>query len=126
MKKSGQSKLIILGVALIILAGLLVVRSNRPKKLPNIIFISLDTLRRDAVDVYSTSVANNTKNIDNFAKDSIVFDRAYAPMPFTPSSHMSMFTGVYPSVHGLLGKGLKSRSGSQKETILPASIKTSS
>jgi arylsulfatase A-like enzyme len=67
---------------------------------PNVIFISLDTLRRDRVGVYSHSEPSLTPAIDALARDSVLFSGAHVQMPFTQVSHMSMFTGLYPEVHG--------------------------
>ena len=68
---------------------------------PDIIWISLDTLRRDAVGAYTAPGRSFTPNLDALAAESVRFDRAYASVPFTLSSHMTSFTGVYPDVHGV-------------------------
>lgn len=59
----------------------------------------MDTLRRDAIQPYSKTVP--TPNIFSFSKDSNVFDNAIAPAPWTVPSHASLFTGLYPSEHGI-------------------------
>lgn len=66
---------------------------------PNIILVVFDTMRRDALGCYSGS--NNTPNIDNFAKESIVFRNAISPSSWTIPSHASLFLGKYPSEHGM-------------------------
>ncbi len=68
---------------------------------PDIIFISLDTLRRDHVGLYGDGGASLTPAIDSLAAESVVFDDAWAQVPFTPASHMTMFTGLYADVHGV-------------------------
>ena len=59
----------------------------------------MDTLRRDAIQPYSNTVS--TPNIFSFSKDSNVFENAIAPAPWTVPSHASLFTGLYPSEHGI-------------------------
>jgi arylsulfatase A-like enzyme len=71
----------------------------QPEPGPNVFLISLDTVRRDAVGVYRGSGPSPTPEIDAFAASCVRFDQAWAPVPFTPSSHMSMFTGLHPITH---------------------------
>ncbi len=68
---------------------------------PDIIVISLDTLRRDAVGSWNDDPRVQTPNLDRIAKTAVVFDDAWAQIPFTLPSHMSVFTGLYPDVHGV-------------------------
>ncbi len=69
------------------------------RELPPILFISLDTLRWDALGAVRDAPTSLTPNLDRFAADSVLLSKAVVPMPFTLSSHMSMFTGLYPQVH---------------------------
>jgi arylsulfatase A-like enzyme len=73
----------------------------RPAKVPcqRIILIIADTLRADHMGCYGYS-KDTTPNIDRFSKDCLVFDRAYSPIPFTPSAHMSLFTSLHVGAHG--------------------------
>ncbi len=68
---------------------------------PNIIVISLDTLRRDAVGLWNKGPLVETPNLDSLSHETVVFDDAWAQIPFTLPSHMSVFTGLYPDVHGV-------------------------
>ena len=68
---------------------------------PDIVLISLDTLRRDAIGAYGANAAASTPELDAFADRAVRFDRAYAPVPFTLSSHMTLFSGLRPDVHGV-------------------------
>ena len=70
------------------------------KKRPNVIIMSIDPLRRDHVGAYGYK-RNTTPNIDSFAKRSDVFTNAYSQAPWTTPSHMSLFTSLYPSFHGV-------------------------
>jgi len=64
---------------------------------PNVILIVCDTLRRDAVSVYNRSA--RTPFLSKLARDSVVYDNAVAPAPWTFPSHVSLFTGMYPNQH---------------------------
>jgi len=66
---------------------------------PNIILIVLDTLRKDVLPMYGGKAY--TPNLNEFAKDSVVFPNAIAPAPWTLPSHASFFTGLYPREHGI-------------------------
>ena len=61
----------------------------------NIILISLDTLRADHMSLYGYD-RNTSPNIDNFAKESVVFNKAFSNGYFTLAGHMSIFTSLYP------------------------------
>lgn len=66
---------------------------------PPVIFLTLDTTRRDALGLYSKR-SGITPNLDAFAKHATVFTHAVSTSPWTLPSHASMFTGLYPSEHG--------------------------
>lgn len=67
---------------------------------PNILLIILDTLRRDRLSLYG-SPRRTSPYLDEFATRAHVFRRAVAPAHWTIPSHASMFTGEYPSAHGM-------------------------
>lgn len=58
----------------------------------NLILISIDTLRADHMGVYGYK-KNTTPNIDQLAKDSKVFSKAYTIFPSTPESFYALFFG---------------------------------
>ncbi len=68
---------------------------------PPIILISLDTFRRDALGAEGPGGGTLTPHLDALGADSVTFTAARAQIPFTLASHMSMFTGLYPDVHGV-------------------------
>lgn len=75
---------------------------------PNVLLISLDTVRRDAVGAYHGSDGpSDTPYLDRFARESVLFEQAYAPIPSTLPSHMTMFTGLSPDVHGIQRSDLR-------------------
>lgn len=68
---------------------------------PNILFIVLDTQRRDRLSTYGHT-RETSPNLDRFAADATLFERAIAPAQWTVPSHTSMFTGLYPGEHGVI------------------------
>lgn len=66
----------------------------------NLLFITIDTLRADHLGVYGYG-RETSPVMDRLATQSVVFDNAYAPMPATLPSHVSMMTGMYPWQHGI-------------------------
>jgi len=66
---------------------------------PNIILIVLDTLRKDVLSMYGGNA--NVPNLNEFARDGVVFPNPVAPSPWTLPSHMSFFTGKYAIEHGV-------------------------
>jgi arylsulfatase A-like enzyme len=71
---------------------------------PNVLWVTVDTLRRDHVGAYGTAGAG-TPHMDALAASGIRFDNAVTPSPETAPAHASMLTGLHPLRHGLLGNG---------------------
>ena len=67
---------------------------------PDILFIVLDTLRRDRLSIYGHP-QETSPAFDRFAERGTLFERAIAPAQWTVPSHASMFTGLYPTTHQL-------------------------
>ena len=67
--------------------------------LPNVLLISLDTTRADHLSLYGYA-RNTTPNLNKFAENAIVFNRAIATGDMTLPTHASIFTGLYPLQHG--------------------------
>lgn len=66
---------------------------------PNILLVSLDTVRADFLSPYSDGQWP-TPTIQRLADDGIVFDHAVSSSPWTFPAHASLFTGLPVSVHG--------------------------
>ena len=69
-------------------------------KRPNIIIISVDTLRPDHLGCYGYARATSPV-IDRLAKRGVLFRNAYSTSSWTMPAHMSLFTSLYPSFHKL-------------------------
>ena len=65
-----------------------------------VIVISIDTLRADHLPTYGYKNVE-TPNIDRFRRDAILFENAYAHVPLTLPSHISMLTGALPPDNGV-------------------------
>ncbi len=71
-------------------------RSSSPN---SIVLITLDTLRRDHLGCYGY-FRETSPNLDAFAAQGLVFERALSTAASTFPSHLSMLTGLYPHQHG--------------------------
>lgn len=65
-----------------------------------IVLISIDTLRSDRLPAYGYGGVE-TPHLDRLRKDSVLFERAYSPVPLTTPAHASIMTGRLPPDHGL-------------------------
>ena len=65
-----------------------------------IVVVTFDTTRASRLGCYGHELAE-TPNLDAFAAESVLFERAVSPVPTTLPSHSTMFTGVYPQDHGV-------------------------
>ncbi len=66
----------------------------------NLLFISIDTLRADRLNTYGYNFETSPK-IAEFSKKAVVFEDAISVSSWTLPTHMSFFTGMFPSVHGI-------------------------
>lgn len=67
----------------------------------NFVVVSLDTLRADHVGAYGAG-EGRTPVLDALATSGALFEAATTTFPSTTASHMSLMTGLYPSVHEVL------------------------
>lgn len=75
-------------------------RAESTHEKQNVILILVDTLRADHLSCYGYE-RKTTPNIDEFAKDSIVFKNAFSTSPWTTASIGSMLTSQYPRSLGI-------------------------
>lgn len=71
---------------------------------PNIILVSIDTLRADHLGCFGYD-RNTSPNIDKFAGENYLFTNHIVTMAATLPSHASIFTGLYPVSHGVMKNG---------------------
>lgn len=88
---------------------------------PNLVIIGWDTLRADHVGAlgYKRPV---TPSLDALAAESLLFTNAVSQAPWTLPSFMSVFTGLYPSEHGVANKFVPPAGGS--EDLAEAALST--
>jgi arylsulfatase A-like enzyme len=68
---------------------------------PNVILISIDTLRPDFLGPFNRDAETFTPNLTAFGRSAVKFTDAFTVSPWTLPAHFSLFTGRYPSRHGL-------------------------
>lgn len=68
---------------------------------PNVFFYLMDTVRADGLGVYGSPLPTSPR-IDEFAKDSVVYQHAYASSSWTLPSVVSLLTGVNPYRHQVM------------------------
>ncbi|MGH9630123.1 MAG: sulfatase family protein [Bryobacteraceae bacterium] len=79
--------------------------SSAPKSSPNVLLITVDTLRPANLSCYGYEW-KTSPNIDKLASEGTRFERAYTVIPLTGPAHFSLFTSRYPQEHGAVRNGL--------------------
>jgi choline-sulfatase len=67
---------------------------------PNLLLVTIDTLRADRVGAYGFS-GGTTPALDRLAREGVLLLDAIAHAPQTRPSHVTLFTGRLPSEHGI-------------------------
>jgi len=65
---------------------------------PDIVLVSIDSLRADHLSSYGYD-RKTTPHLDDLAGDGVRFTHARAASPWTLPSHLTMFTGKWPTDH---------------------------
>jgi choline-sulfatase len=74
----------------------------RPRERPNVLLITIDTLRADHVGAYRKGVGEiATPILDALAARGTLFVDAVCQVPLTLPSHASILTGLTPPAHGI-------------------------
>jgi len=100
MKSSYTKKILGIVVAAVIVGGLFVYNHSKETQIKNVVIISMDTTRADNLSCYGV-YKNATPQIDALAKESVLFQNTYSPIPLTLPAHSTMLTGMYPPRHGI-------------------------
>jgi arylsulfatase A-like enzyme len=72
-----------------------------PAAPPDVILISIDTLRADHLGCYGYPHPTSP-NLDRFRDDAVLFSQAIAAAPSTLPSHASLMTSLWPRQHGAM------------------------
>jgi arylsulfatase len=67
---------------------------------PSVILVSIDTLRADHLSLYGYP-RDTAPFLARFAQECMTFERAFTPVAWTLSAHMSLLTGLLPAEHGI-------------------------
>jgi len=67
---------------------------------PNVLLVSIDSLRADHLGVYGYD-RPTSPHLDALAADGIVFENAFSPTSWTLPAHVSLLTSLYPQIHGV-------------------------
>ncbi len=67
---------------------------------PDLVVVSVDTLRADRLSTWGHS-RETSPELTRLAQTAIRYDQAIAPAPWTLPSLASLFTGLFPSGHGV-------------------------
>jgi len=70
------------------------------KDSPNVLLITIDTLRPDRLSCYGSSRLQ-TPNIDGLARRGALFSRAFSHNPITLAAHVNILLGLTPPAHGV-------------------------
>ena len=70
-----------------------------PPTARHVVLVTIDTLRADRLGCYGSDVA--TPRLDRIASQGALALEASAHVPLTRPSHVSIFTGLLPSQHGI-------------------------
>jgi arylsulfatase A-like enzyme len=84
-----------------------------PAAAPNVLLVSVDTLRADHLSSYGYA-RPTTPHLDALAARGVLFEAAQSTSSWTLPAHASLLTGRYPAFHGLEDEG----------AVLPAGLPT--
>jgi len=85
------------------LLGLTLLLSCSEPGPPDVLLVTIDTLRADAVGAYGGEAA--TPVMDRLAAEGILYERAYTSAPLTIPAHATVHTGQRPPRHGVRDNG---------------------
>jgi arylsulfatase A-like enzyme len=82
---------------------------------PNVVLVTIDTMRADHLSAYGYSRATSPV-LEALAREGVLFERAFAQSSWTKPSTASLLTARYPSMHQLY---LEKASLADREVLLP-------
>jgi arylsulfatase A-like enzyme/Tfp pilus assembly protein PilF len=83
---------------------LLMVPACHRRARPNVLLVTVDTLRADRLGCYGFGLAH-TPAIDRLAEEGVRCTDAASSAPITLPAHASIMTGLYPPAHGVRDNG---------------------
>jgi arylsulfatase A-like enzyme len=105
LRYAGAAALIAIGIAVVAsplaIRGVAVVRNEPAAGAPNIILISIDSLRADHLHSYGYARATSP-NLDALASEGTSFETVISPTSWTLPAHMTLLTSLPPEKHGVI------------------------
>ena len=98
-KRWSSWRWLVLGLALAG-AGLAAYSWRARRAHPNLLLVTIDTLRADHLGAYGHAGAA-TPVLDGIARQGVRFENAQSAAPLTGPSHATILTGKYPPQHGV-------------------------
>lgn len=80
--------------------------SDSSSRFPNILLISIDTLRADHLSCYGYD-RPTSPNIDRLARDGVLFEKVVSTTSWTLPAHLSMLTSLFPDAHGVVQERMR-------------------
>lgn len=93
---------------------------------PNLLLVTIDTLRADALGCYGNASAR-TPNLDRLAREGALATNAFTPMVCTDPAHTSILTSQMPRDHRVVRNGVRvKRKGNRTlaEVLLARGLRT--
>jgi arylsulfatase A-like enzyme/Flp pilus assembly protein TadD len=94
---SFQSRTFLLAICFALLRSVVCASATPP---PNVVVVTIDTLRADHLACYGYDRIK-TPNIDQLARTGVRFANALTPVPITLPAHTALMTGQYPMATGI-------------------------
>jgi arylsulfatase A-like enzyme/predicted Zn-dependent protease len=102
MARTARIGLVSAAAALLLGAGAWWWTASVSLRHPNLLLITIDTLRADHVGAYGAATGA-TPALDALASAGVRFDQVQTAVPLTGPSHATILTGQYPPAHGVRG-----------------------
>ena len=77
-----------------------------PPGAPNVLLVSIDSLRRDHLHCYGYR-RDTSPTIDRLARDGALFRTVVSPTSWTLPAHLTLLTSLPPEVHGVVVDGMR-------------------
>ena len=108
-----------IGALALLLAGCTDFSMTTGDPRPNVVLVTIDTLRPDHLAPYGYE-KNTAPFIEEIAENAATFLRAYGTSSWTAPTSASIFTGLYPTRHGVIESlhAARIRRNSQKKNAL--------
>jgi arylsulfatase A-like enzyme len=99
-RRAGRTSALAAGLLALASLSALAMFHRRPAERRDLILVSIDTLRADAVGFGGLS-RPASPHLDRLARTSVVFSECISSAPHTDPAHATMFTGLFQRSHGV-------------------------